>query len=137
MLELAVVAELSGELDQLRIGGDENPALPAGDRLRRVERVDAGVAEAARLAPVPIGAVGMGTVLEQEDPVVLTVGGDPLRIEGEMATDVHEDRRPRLQPLRLGLEILEGHAEVAAVAVDELDLGPRVDRGERSRHEGV
>ena len=137
VLELAVVAELAGELDQLGVGGDEHPALAGGDRLRRVERVDAGVAEGARPAIAPVGAVRVGAVLEQEDPVLAAVGGDAVGVEGEVAADVDEDRRLRLQALGLCLEVLEGHAEVGAVAVDELDLGAGLDRGERGRHEGV
>jgi hypothetical protein len=39
--------------------------------------------------------------------------------------------------LGLGLEVLEGHAEVIAPAVDELDLGAGADRGQRRGHEGV
>src|ERR1700743_1119996 len=54
-----------------------------------------------------------------------------------MTTDVDEDRGARLELLRLALEVLEGHAEVVAPAVDELDLGARADRGERRRHEVV
>ena len=79
----------------------------------------------------------MGAVLEQEDPVRAAVGGDPLGVEGDVAADVDEDRRLRLVPLGLALEVLEGHAEVRAVAVDELDLGAGGDRRERRRHEGV
>ena len=37
----------------------------------------------------------------------------------------------------LALEVLERHAEVLAVAVDELDLGAGADRRQRRRHEGV
>ena len=137
VLELAVVAELGGELDQLLVAGDEHAALAGGDGLGRVERVDAGVAEAAGPAAVPVGAVGVGAVLEQEDPVVAAVGGDPLGVEGDVAADVDEDRGARLVPLGLALEVLEGHAEVLAVAVDELDLGAGADRRQRRRHEGV
>ena len=101
MLELAVVAELAGELDQLLVAGDEHAALAGGDGLGRVERVDAGVAEAAGPVAVPVGAVGVGAVLEQEDPVVATVGGDPLGVEGDVAADVDEDRGARLVALGL------------------------------------
>src|SRR5580692_11605053 len=54
-----------------------------------------------------------------------------------MAADVDEDRGPRLELLRLPLEVLEGHAEVVFAAVDELDARAGADRGERRRHEGV
>src|ERR1700742_4754181 len=54
-----------------------------------------------------------------------------------MAADVDEDRGARLELLGLALEVLEGHAEVVAAAVDELDARARADRGERRRHEGV
>ena len=96
VLELAVVAELARELDQIRVGGDEDAALAGRDGLGRVERVDAGVAEAPRLVSVPLGAVGVGAVLEQEDPVVAAVLGDALGVEGDVAADVDEDRGLRL-----------------------------------------
>src|ERR1700753_3031417 len=54
-----------------------------------------------------------------------------------MAADVDEDRGAWLELLRLALEVLEGHAEVIAPTVDELDLGAGADRGQRRRHEGV
>ena len=132
VLELAVVAELARELDQLGVGGDEHAALARGDRLGRVERVDAGVAVAAGPAAAPLGAVGVGAVLEQEDPVVAAVGGDPLGVEGDVAADVDEDRGLGPVPLGLGLEVGERHAEVLAVAVDELDLGAGADRRQRA-----
>lgn len=137
MLELAVVAELGGELDQLLVSGDEDPALAGGDGLGRVQGVDPGVTEAARAGAVPVGAVGVGAVLEQEDPGLTAVGGDALGVEGDVTADVDEDRGPRLMALGLALEVLEGHAEVVATAVDELDLGPGPDRRQRRRHEGV
>ena len=48
-----------------------------------------------------------------------------------------EDRGLRLVPLGLALEVLEGHAEIIAAAVDELHVGAGADRGQRARHEGV
>ncbi len=47
---LAVVAEQLRVLDQVVVAGDEHAALAGRDRLRRVERVDAGVAVGAGLA---------------------------------------------------------------------------------------
>ena len=43
----------------------------------------------------------------------------------------------RLVLLGLGLEVLEGHAQVLAIAVHELDARAGVDRGERRRHERI
>ena len=135
---LAVVAERRGELEQRpSMAGDEHAALAGRDGLGRVERVDAGVAEGARARAVPVGAVGVGAVLEQEDAVLAAEGGDPLGVEGDVAADVDEDGRARLVLVRLALEVLERHAEVVAVAVDELDLAPAFDRRQRRRHEGV
>ena len=51
--------------------------------------------------------------------MVAAVAGDPLGLEREMAADVDEHRGPRPVALGLGLEVVEGHAEVVAVAVDE------------------
>src|SRR3954451_21133294 len=66
VLELAVVAELAGELDQLLVARNQHSPLTGGDGLGRVERVDTGVTKATGLAPAPLGAVGMSAVLEQE-----------------------------------------------------------------------
>jgi hypothetical protein len=81
--------------------------------------------------------MGVGAVLEQEDPVGAAIPGDPLRVEGDVAADVDEDRRPRPVALGAALEVLERHAEVLAVAIDELDLGTGGDRRQRRGHEGV
>src|SRR3954447_23420736 len=59
---LAVVAEQSRELDQARVARAQRAALACGDRLRRVEGVDAGVPVGAWLAPVPVRAVRMCAV---------------------------------------------------------------------------
>ena len=82
---LAVVAVAARELGQLGMAGHEHPALARRDRLRRVERIDAGVAPRAGPAAVPAGAVGVGAVLEQDDVVLGAVGGDALALEGEVA----------------------------------------------------
>ncbi len=66
-----------------------------------------GVAVGPGLAPVPARAMRMRAVLDQEDPVLLAVGGDPLHLEGDVAADVHEERRLWLVPLGLGLEVGE------------------------------
>ncbi len=76
-------------------------------------------------------------VLEQEDPVVSAVGGDLLGLERDVAADVDEERRLGLVLLGLALEVVERHAEVVAVAVDELHLGAGADRRKRRRHECV
>ena len=101
VLELAVVAELAGELDQLGVGGDQDPALPGGDRLGRVERVDAGVAEAAGPAPVPARRRGHGRSPRAGRSRCAAVLGDALGVEGDVAADVDEDRR--LWPCRSAL----------------------------------
>ena len=79
----------------------------------------------------------VGAVLDQEDPVLGAVGGDLLDLERDVAADVDEERRPRLVLLGGALEVGERHAQVVAVAVDELDLRARADRGQRRGHEGV
>ena len=76
-------------------------------------------------------------VLEQEDPVLRAVGRDLLGLERDMAADVDQDRRLGLVLLGLALEVGERHAEVVAVAVDELHVGARADRGQRRCHERV
>jgi hypothetical protein len=54
-----------------------------------------------------------------------------------VAADVDQERRPGLAALGRPLEVGEGHAEVVAVAIDELHLGPGADRGQRGSHERV
>ena len=51
--------------------------------------------------PFQLRAVGVGAVLDQEDPVLAAVVGDPLDLEGDVAADVDEPGRPRPVPLRL------------------------------------
>ena len=50
---------------------------------------------------------------------------------------MHEEDGARLVLAHFPLEILERHAEIVSVAVDELDLRARAERRERSRHERV
>ena len=137
MVGLAVVAEGARVLEQLLAIRDEHSALAGGDRLGRIEGVGPGVAPRTRPAVAPAGAVRVGAILEQEDPVLAAVGGDPLDFEGDMTSDVDDHRGARPVLLGLALEVLEGHAEVVAVAVDEDRLTARVDDGERRCHEGI
>jgi hypothetical protein len=81
--------------------------------------------------------VGVGAILEQEDPVLAAVLGDALGLEGDVAADVDEDRGLRPVLLCLRLEVVERHAEVVPVAVDELDSGTGIDRRQRRCHERV
>ncbi len=116
---------------------DEQSALSGRDRLRRCERPDARVAEGSRLAAVPRGTVGVGAVLEQDDPLGPAELDDPVDVERDVAADVDDHRRRRLVQRDLPLEVVERHAEVGAIAVDELD--PRAGRQHRERrgHERV
>ena len=86
---------------------------------------------------VPLRAVGMGAVLEEDDPFAPAELRDLVGLEGQMAADVDEEDRARLVLAHLPLEIFERHAEVVAVAVDEFHVRPRVDRRKRRRHEGI
>ena len=88
-------------------------------------------------AAVPVGAVRVRAVLEQDDPLAPAELGDLIGLEREVAADVHEEDGARLVLAHFPLEVLERHAEVVAVAVDELDLRAGADRRERCRHEGV
>ena len=65
-----------------------------------------------------------------DDPLAAAELRDPLGIEGDVAADVHEERRPRPVLVHLPLEVVERHAEVVAVAVDELDARARADRAQ-------
>ena len=64
----------------------------------------------------------VGAVLDQDDPLGAAERRDPLDLEGDVAADVDEDHRGGLVLVHLPLEVVERHAEVVAVAVDELDL---------------
>ncbi len=137
VLRLAVVAVLAGELEQRGLARHQHTALAGGDRLRGVQGVDARVAVAARPGAVPMRAVGVGAVLDQEDAVLAAVGRDALAVEGDVTADVDEPGGGRPVALGLLLEVLEGHAEVLAIAVDELHPRARVQRGERRGGERV
>ena len=73
-------------------------------------------------AAVPLGAVRVCAVLDQDDPLAPAELGDLVGLEGEVAADVDEEDRARLVLAHLALEIFERHAKVVAVAVDELDV---------------
>ena len=64
----------------------------------------------------------MRAILQQQDPLTAAVLGDPLHVERDVASDVHEEDGFRPVRARLALEVLERHAEIVAVAVHELDL---------------
>ena len=134
---LAVVAEAAGELERLRVPGDEHPALAGRNRLRRCERPDPGVAPRPAAPPVPVRAVGVRAVLDQEDALSSAELGDLLDLEGDVPADVDDERGAGTVPPRLLLEVGERHAEVVAVAVDELDVRSRSQGEERRRHERV
>ena len=134
---LAVVTEVARELEQLLVTADEHAAFAGGDRLRGVERIDASVAPRARPLPVPSRAVGVGAIFDQKNSFGLAERGDPFNVEGDVATDVNQHHGLWLVLGDLRLEVIERHAEVLAVAVDEDDLGAGADRRVWRRHEGV
>ncbi len=70
---------------------------------------------------MPRRAVGVRAVLDQRDPLGTAVGGDLLDVERDVAADVHQENGMRLVLVDLALEVVERHAEVVPVAVDELD----------------
>ena len=134
---LAVVAKRARELEQLGVAGDEHAALAGRDRLRRVERVDPGVAERARAAAVPDGAVRVRAVLDQDDAALAAERGDRLEVERDVPADVHEDHRRGVVLVDQPLELGERQAEVVAAAVDEDRRRAGAEHGERRRHERV
>ena len=79
----------------------------------------------------------VGAVLDQDDPLGVAQLDDPVDVERDVAADVDEEDGGRLVLVHLPLEIVERHAEVIAVAVDELDLRADLDARERRRHERV
>ena len=101
------------------------------------ERPHARVAPRPRPAAVPAGAVCVGAVFDQEDPLGPAELGDPVDVERDVAADVDDERRARLVPTYLGLEVREGHAEVFAVAIDVLDRRAGRADGERIGEEGI
>ncbi len=79
----------------------------------------------------------MRAVLDQDDSLRAAISGDLLDVERDVTADVDEEDRMRLVRVRFALEVLERHAEVVAVAVDELDAAAGGLDGERGGHEGV
>ena len=137
VIRLPVVAERARELDQVGVARDERAALAGRDRLGRVERVGAGVAVGSRALPAPGGAMRVRAVLQQEDALRPAQLGDALGVERDVSADVHQDRRARPVLHDPALEVLERHAEVLAVAVDELHAPARLQHRQRGGHEGV
>jgi hypothetical protein len=90
-----------------------------------------------RPATDPAGAVRVRAVLDEEDPLGAAELRDRLDLEGDVPADVHDDGRPRPVARDLRLEVGERHAEIFAIAIDELHLGTRVQCGQRGRHERV
>src|SRR5438477_540312 len=80
-----------------------------GDRLRRGERPDTRVAPGAGTPAVPLGAVRVRAVLDQEHALRLAERGDLVDLEGEVAADMDDEGGARLVLVQLPLEILEGH----------------------------
>src|SRR3954453_22308776 len=107
VIGLAVVAIRASVREQLLVSRHQHAALARRDRLGRVERADAGVAEAARPPSVPPGAVCVRAILEQEDAVVAAVARNALALEREVAADVDEHRGARATALGLRLEVRE------------------------------
>ena len=79
----------------------------------------------------------VGAVLDQDDPLGAAELDDPVDVERDVAADVDDHHRGRLVLVHLPLEVVERHAEVVAVAVDELDLRAGRDDRERRGHERV
>ncbi len=86
---------------------DQDASLARGHRLGRVQRVDAGVSPDPRAPPPPLRSVRVCAVLEQEDPAVAAVIGDPVGLEGDVPADVHEPGGLRTLAFRLRLEVGE------------------------------
>src|SRR3954451_19880021 len=134
---LAVVAVGAREGQQVVVAGDQDAALAGGDRLRGVQRVDAGVAEGSRAPAVPRRAVGMRAVFEQEHVMGGAQRRDPLALEPDVAADVHQYARARTVALDLRLEIGERQAEVVALAVYEHWSSTGGEDRQRRGHERV
>ncbi len=81
--------------------------------------------------------MGVRAVLDQDDSFGAAELDDLVDLERDMPADVDEEDRRRLVLVHLALEVGERHAEVVAVAVDELDPRARLEDGERRRHERV
>ena len=92
---LAVVAEGAGELDSSasarRACRPRRWRSSSSARTTRCPR-----RPRSRPAAVPVGAVRVGAVLDQEDALGAAELGDPLDIERDVAADVDDERRARL-----------------------------------------
>ena len=116
---------------------DEHAALARRHGLGGVERVHAGVAPRPGAPAVPLGAVRVGAVLDEEDALGGAQRRDLPDLEGKVAADVHEQRGLRPVSAQLGLEVVQRRAQVVAVAVDEDRPAARRQDGQRRGHEGV
>ena len=134
---LAVVAKGARELEHVVAPRHEHAALPRRDRLGRVEGVHARVTPRPRAPAVPLGAVRVGAVLDQEDPLGGAQLRDLLHLEGDVAADVHEERGLGPVAAQLRLDVAQRGAQVVAVAVDEDRPPARREDRQRRGHEGV
>jgi len=81
--------------------------------------------------------VGVGAVLEEENPFFAAISGDLLHLEGDVPPDVDQPAGLRAIPLGLGDEILIRHAQIGPVAVHELDPPAGLKHRKGGGHEGV
>ena len=124
---LAVVAEPVGELDQLRRAGETSmPPSPVEIVFVAANDQMPGVAPGAGAPTVPRRAVRVRAVLEQRRSPRVRQNAAICSTSNAMWPPMWtRNDRARLVLVRLALEVVERHAEVVAVAVDELDAARR------------
>src|SRR3989442_864274 len=79
----------------------------------------------------------MCTILDQEDPLVSAAGGDLLHLEGQVTADVDQHHCSRTVLPYLALQVVEGHAQVIAVAIDENRSPTCTPNRKWNGHEGI
>src|SRR3954471_10816689 len=86
---------------------------------------------------MPVCALRVSAILEEDDALGAAELGDPLDVEGDVPADVDDPGRLGTVLVDRALEVGEGDAEVLAVAVEPHGLAAGRERGERRRHERV
>ncbi len=127
---LAPVAELAHGVGLRVVVGDDGAALAAGAEILAGVEAEAGqVAEGAGAPALVLGAVSLGRVLDEGEPVLIGEGADRIHVRHE-AVEVH--RQDGLRALgERALEPLGVHGPRALGDVDE--HGPRADVAHRRR----
>ena len=105
VVELAIIAVLAGEIDQIPVAADQHTAFTCGEGLGGIKRINARITPGARPLTVPLCPMCVSTVFQQPNIVLAAVGGDLLYIEGNVSTDMDQPDCYRIISLSLGHKV--------------------------------